>query len=466
MKKTIIAIITAANILFFSSFTKVCAGDNVSQEPQLPNAASCILIDSKTGMVLYEKNSHARLYPASTTKVLTAAVALELAKSDQLMTASHAAVRDIGKDGMNIGIMAGEQLYFEDLLKALLITSANETANIIAENLFESRQNFIDYMNKKALELGARDTHFVNASGMHHKEHYTTAADMAIFARYAMTFPKFREIVSTVSYRLPPTNKHESWPILYTTNRLIRHPDNSRWKSDIFTFTGIKTGFTEPAGFNLVASARNNNGMELISVVMCVKNYDNASGLDAKTAVNVYTKRLMDYGFSNFAVQTVVKKGDKIAEFSVNNSKDNAPLVAIADRDIQSVLPVDAYKWNIHTDIEKMQNLQAPIAKDTIIGKLKISREGILLGEANLVSAHDIETKNLIQKIVSPESKSIGSHSDKNNKARYILIFSAIIIVLASFFAKKRCTGRKIHLQKFNMYKIIRKVFINLSKKR
>lgn len=453
MKKTIIAIITAANILFFSSFTKVCAGDNISQKPQLPNAASYILVDSKTGMVLYEKNSHARLYPASTTKVLTAAVGLELAKPDQLMTASAAAVRDIGKDGMNIGIMAGEQLYFDDLLKALLITSANETANIIAENLFDTRQDFIDYMNKKAAELGARDTHFVNANGVHHKEHYTTAADMAIFARYAMTFPKFREIVSTVNYQLPPTNKHDSWPTLYTTNRLIRYPDNSRWKSDIYTFTGIKTGFTEPAGFNLVASAKNNDGMELISVVMCVKNYDNASGLDAKTAVNVYTKRLMDYGFSNYAVQTVIKKGDKIAEFSVSNAKDGSPLAAIADEDIKSVLPVDVYKWDIQTDVEQIENLQAPIAKGSIVGKLKIRRKGILLGETTLVSAHDIEAKNLIDKIMSPESKSTGIHSNKNNIARYILPSVAIIIVLASYFLIRKRRTRSTNLHKFNIFK-------------
>ncbi len=172
MKKPVYCIIILVVLL-----VNVC---NVAAEtPSIPEG-SCILIDSKTGQVLFEKASDAkRLFPASTTKIMTAALALENGKLDAMMTASQEAIYDIGKDGSNIGIMAGEQLSLENLLKALLISSANETANIIAENLCATRQEFVDLMNQKARELGASDTHFVNPCGAHDDNHYTTAADLA-----------------------------------------------------------------------------------------------------------------------------------------------------------------------------------------------------------------------------------------------------------------------------------------------
>lgn len=188
-------------------------------------AESCILIDSRTGQVLYSQNADkSGIYPASTTKIMTAIVALENADLDHVMTASQAAINDIGEGGMNIGIMAGEKICFIDLLNAMLVCSANEAANIIAENVASSREEFISMMNKRATELGALNTNFVNTCGIHNSKHYTTARDMAIIARHAMTIPTFREIVKKDHYDMPITNKHEKWNTLYTTNKFLKQP--------------------------------------------------------------------------------------------------------------------------------------------------------------------------------------------------------------------------------------------------
>lgn len=165
------------------------------------DSSSYILIDSKSGQVLYEHNADARRYPASTTKMMTAIVALENAELDRMMTASLEAVNDIGKDGMNIGIMAGEQIDLERLLQALMISSANETANIIAENISGTRKDFMDLMNKRVAEIGAVNTHFTNPCGAHDKNHYTTARDLAAIARHGMTIPKFRELAKEKSVK-------------------------------------------------------------------------------------------------------------------------------------------------------------------------------------------------------------------------------------------------------------------------
>ncbi|HBN84777.1 MAG TPA: D-alanyl-D-alanine carboxypeptidase, partial [Clostridiales bacterium] len=168
----------------------ICSFSSVSAMTYPPiyvyGAEAYVLMDAKSGQVLASYQADKQLYPASTTKMLTAVVALENASLDMNMTATQGAVHDIGKDGMNIGIQAGEILRMEDLLHAMLIVSANETANIIAENISETRESFMDLCNEKAKEIGMVNTHFTNPCGMHDENHYTTAMDLGVLAQYAM----------------------------------------------------------------------------------------------------------------------------------------------------------------------------------------------------------------------------------------------------------------------------------------
>ncbi|HEX2944885.1 MAG TPA: D-alanyl-D-alanine carboxypeptidase family protein [Clostridia bacterium] len=352
------------------------------EQPPAPDAGAYILIDSKTGDVLCEKNPDTLVYPASTTKIMTAILALENGEMDKVMTASQAAIDDIGPDGSNIGIIAGEQVKLENLLQALLICSANESANIIAENLADSRQAFIGMMNEKAKELGAEKTHFANTNGMHDPNHYTTAADMAKFARYAMTFPEFRKIVSSNSLQMPPTNKHPEWPALANTNKLMISD-----KNDLYVINGIKTGFTGQAGFNLVSSAVDKNGLDLISVVMGVK------GDGAQENVRTYSKELLDYGFNNFKKVDLLEKGKVYRNIKVENAADIYGLDLVTTDSLSCIVPKDAALQNIKEIPHISTNVAAPVNKDDIMGYIEFTRNDVSLGKVSLIAARSIEPK-------------------------------------------------------------------------
>ena len=373
MKKLVLAII-AATVLIFNTTAAFAQTLNI-------DALSYILIDSKSGQVLIEHNSLMQgLYPASTTKIMTAILAIEKGTPDQMMTASAAAINDIGKDGMNIGIMAGEQLSMENLLHALLVSSANETANIIAENISPTRQEFVDLMNEKARELGAENTHFVNPCGSHNDNHYTTAADFAKIARHAMTLPKFREIVAKTEFTLPPTNKHDQWPQLFTTNKLLK-----RTPKELFSVNGMKTGYTGPAGYNLVASGINKDGMELISVIMGEKS-PNSSNL-----IYSDSSSLLEYGFKNFSLNKLVETNKPNGSTTVTGSADTGTLELLSDGEISAVLPIDTAEWNLAKKEYIKTEIEAPVEKGAVLGYIEYSRNGIPLGKVNLIASASVE---------------------------------------------------------------------------
>jgi len=437
--------------LFFINLSLVYAAS--LQFPDLGiEAEGFVLIDSRTGIVLRSDNANKReLYPASTTKIMTAIIALENKSLDTVMTASQAAINDIGVGGMNIGIMAGEELTLQELLNAMLVCSANEAANIIAENVAPSREDFVNLMNKRAKELGAINTNFVNTNGMHHKDHYTTAKDMAIIAQHAMSIPSFREIVKKDSYNMPSTNKHESWNTLYTTNKLLRYGTSDDCSFDII---GIKTGFTTPAGHNLVAAAVDKNGMELISIILGVKNERSWEN------IYEYTEKLLQYGFNNFSVENLIEKNAYVTTVNVADAKDNLALDLVADQSITSILPLINVSTNVDinagTDTEIDNNtddnidndwmiikkvhlnpiISAPVNKGEVLGYIEFIKDDTVLGKANIIAANSIE-------------KEIATYSFRNSFL--FKLFRTIIIIIISFgllrFILKRMS-RKLNSRK------------------
>lgn len=356
---------------------------------------SYILIDGKTGQVLAENNADAIIRPASTTKILTAIVALEEGDLKQQVTVSQEAVFDIGDGGMNIGIMAGETNFtLEHMLNVMLVKSANETANIIAENVYPSREAFIERMNQRAKELGANNTIFYNVCGMddteEYKKHLTTARDMALLAKHAMSIPGFREIVKQEYYNdLPATNKHTEWPQLRTSNKLLWDTNEYKYTRDSkeykYTVTGIKTGYTSGAGFNLISSAVNEEGIELIAAVMNVKDNNNA--------VYQYTKALYEYGFGNYTMQNVVNKNDVVESVAVEKSKDGDKLPLVAAEDISTIVPIEDKKWNIESKKSINPNITAPIKQGDVLGTVEYIQNGVTIGKVDLLAAKTMEAK-------------------------------------------------------------------------
>lgn len=259
-----------------------------ANEPTIYSQAA-ILMDSKSGNIIYEKNSNTLMYPASTTKILTAILAIENCELSEKITASEAAITAIKSGYTNAKIQVGETLSMEDLLYALLLKSANEAANVIAERVGGTTQNFANIMNAKAIELGCSSTHFVNSNGIHDDSHYTTAHDLAIMTKYCMQNETFRKIICTKEYTLPATEQYPSEDrILKNTNSLMSETSQFYYP---YVIAG-KTGFTTQAK-NCLISIGQKDGVELICVVLHAETTE-----DGRSARYLDTIHLFEYGFS------------------------------------------------------------------------------------------------------------------------------------------------------------------------
>jgi len=402
------------------------------------NAPSYILIDPDTGLVLAEKSPDEKMYPASTTKIMTAIIALEQGDLNQVMTASEKAVA-LESGAMHIGIMPGEQIKLEDLINALLIRSANDTANIIAENIGPTYEDFIGQMNKKAQELGATNTHFVNPHGMHDNSHYTTVRDMAKIAAYAMKNEKFREIVKKPYYDMSPTNKHEKWDRLYTINRFLTNLQE--YKSEYFTAIGIKPGYTSQAGNTLVSAGVNDDGMELIAVVFGVVSSNNSS--------DIYecSKELLEYGFINFSRQKLIGSGQIVKNIHVEEAAENPSLNLLSESEVSAVLPNDQdLSFPEINIVLNSANFSAPISKGEVLGYMEFKKDGVVLGKTNLVASRSIEEDSSGK--TAEASETVEETSEKNGAGKF---FTSLAIALGAFILLRislRRISRIVHSRK------------------
>ena len=245
---------------------------------------SVVLMDGDTGQVLFEKNMNMKMYPASITKIMTALIALEKGNLRDTVTMSYDAVWTIGRDTSHIALDEGEMLTLEGALYALSIESANDASNGIAELIAGNMDDFAKQMTNRAKELGATNTNFTNAHGLHDISHYTTAHDMALIMAAAVRIPEFTKIFTAITYSMPPTNRQPETRTFNRKNSLLE----GRYKYE--GVIGEKTGWTGDSGFTYVAAARR-NGRTLIVAVM--RSPDTASRWQD-------SRILFDYGFSEF----------------------------------------------------------------------------------------------------------------------------------------------------------------------
>ena len=266
-------------------------------EGQAIQAAAGVVMDLDTGAVLYSKNCDRKLYPASITKIMTALLVLENADLDAVMTCSPI-VYELEENASNTGLSEGEQMTIRDALYTLMLESANDTANALAEYVGGSLEGFAQMMNEKAASLGCTDTHFSNPSGLHADDHYTTAHDMALIAQAAYANEGFRKLCSTVEYEVDPTNMYEE------TRYLSNHHQMLKDDTEYYTSwcTGGKTGFTQMA-WNTLVTYGEKDGMRLVCVLL--------HGNGAKQNY-LETIDLLNYGFNNFQhVSTDLGEEDK-----------------------------------------------------------------------------------------------------------------------------------------------------------
>ena len=249
-------------------------------------AEAAILMDCNSGTILYSKNIHEELYPASTTKMMTALLTIENTTMDEIVTFSHDAIFNVDSDSSRIGIDVGEQLTVEQCLYGLMLGSANEVAYALAEHVAGSLDNFVDMMNERAAALGCNNTHFINANGLPNEEHYTSAYDLALIARECYRNEAFANISGTRTYTIPATNIQSEERIMDNHHLMVQ---GFRYQYD--GFIGGKTGYTKDARQTLVSCAER-SGLRLICVIMKEESPDQF----------VDTQKLFDYGFDGFQV--------------------------------------------------------------------------------------------------------------------------------------------------------------------
>lgn len=408
-KKFILCLITCIVCLSILLPVKTLADNNNLNI----NAESAILIDGDTGKILYEKSAYEKRAPASTTKIMTALLALEHCKTTDVATVTSEAITSVPSGYSTDLLKMGEELTIKDLLYALLLPSSNEAANVLAIHIAGSIDSFASMMNTKAMDLGCKNTHFVNPNGVHDDNHYSTAYDLSLIAKEAMKNDIFRQIVSTASYTLPNSNKYSRIDrTLITTNDLIKKQSNNYYEYAI----GIKTGFTTPAKNCLVSSATK-DGKTLIAVVLR-SNTDNNRYNDTKT--------LFNYGFDNFSKKDIVKSGSTIKTIDVKNATSATKnLNLVAETGINTMVTNDKLNDTIEPQINLNEHLQAPIKKDSIVGTATYTVDNIKY-TINLKAGNEV----------------------KKSYTLYLVIAIAIIALLLIIFEKpnkkkKRQTTRR-----------------------
>ena len=332
------------------------------------SAQSAVLLDANSGRVLFEKNSKQQLPMASTTKIMTGLLACESGKLDKTVKASPFAS---GTEGSSLWLKIGEKQTLENLTYGLMLKSGNDAAVAIAEYLGGSIDAFALLMNKRAREIGAKNTNFVNPHGLDADGHYTTAYDLALIAREAMKNKKFREIVSTKTYSIPMEG--EKW------DRALKNHNKLLWRYE--GCNGVKTGYTKRCGRCLVSYAKRGDE-ELICVT-----------LNAPDDWNDHTN-LLNYGFDNYNCKTVAKKKDTAYEM-LYDKKNNRKVKLLYSEDCKiAVGENDKVTTKIQTD-----KIQMPSKKGTAAGKITVFCNDKQISEIPLITASDIKKITLFHKI-------------------------------------------------------------------
>jgi len=424
------------SLLLSLCFTVSAAGNSytvgtdvsVSGSPVI-SAPAAVLMDAKSGAIIYSKDMSSAYYPASITKIMTALLAIENSNNnfDQRVTFSSNAVNSVPLGDSYIAMHEDESLSLEECLMGLMLASANEVANALGEHFATTTEDFAVLMNKRAAELGAVNTHFANPNGSHNEDHYTTALDMAYIMREAVKQPKFIEVISTKSLKLPPTLKQPEERPLNNSHKMIQ-PNHTYYQDYI---VGGKTGFTDQAGNTLVTYAEK-DGMALIAVIL-----NNVSSV----ASYEDTQTLFEYGFGMYKDMSIFNAAEFREKINIIESKENETIdlgiVNIYAKDSVTLhLPSSISFSDIKKELDMPYQLEPPVQKDQKVGSLKLVYMGNELATVDLFA----EESFVPVAVEAAESRALNSSDGMNVIVKLVLaiigvLFAAFVIYI---FAERR----------------------------
>lgn len=366
MKKIIFILISLFSFIFIK---------NVNAVEMDISAKSAILVDFNTGKVLYSKNENEPLAMASMTKVMSMLLVMEKIddgslKYDDIVEIS---TESSSMGGSQIFLNPGDKYKVIDLLKGVAMASANDAVVALAEKTYGSKEHFIEAMNKKAESLGLKNTHFVNVHGLDEEGHYSSAYDMSVMARELLKHEKILDFTRVYEEYLTKPDGSQIW--LVNTNKLVRFYDG---------VDGLKTGFTQNAGYCLTATGKKNN-LRLISVVMGEESIEKRSS---------DTVKLLNYGFNTFKVNLIKNKSEILGKVNVQKGKkENVDVVLVNDL-IELLNASDKpsnYKFKILVD-----KITAPVKKGDVIGKVKVLNDnGVLISQVDITVNENVLKANL-----------------------------------------------------------------------
>ena len=383
-------------VLIFTLGTSALASDGDTGDWEVA-AKAALLIDPDTEEILYARNIHERLYPASLTKVMTALLVLEAVDSgriamDTVLTASQTAIDNLPTYGSNAGIKVGEEMTVEQLLYCILVVSANEACDILAEGVSGSIDAFVDAMNAKAQAIGCEDTHFANTSGLQDGNHYTTAWDLYRITREAMKHEMFMPLCNTKVIEIPATNL--SGPrTYYTTNYLL-----SPMRATGYVYQGaegIKTGSTSDAGYCLISTATR-SGRSLLSVVLGAEAVTLEDG-DRQVQSFSETIKLFDWGFDEFSRQVILGTDELIDEVPVALSQEQNAVKVHPAQEIERLIPNDMdIAADIQREVTLVEGVDAPVTKGQVLGEITLRCGDTVYGTVELLADEDVSASRLL----------------------------------------------------------------------
>ena len=374
MKKRFILLFISAII-----FTHFNVSVYANKELDL-SAETAILIDSETGDIIYDKDSSKVMFPADTTKILTAIIAIENSDLTQKVTVDEEAVANSGETELKV--VEGEVVSMEDLLHLLLLSSTNDSAVSIAKQISGSVEEFSKLMNTEAKKMGAKDSNFVNPSGYHDESHVSTARDLAMISKYAMKNDVFRNIVKKSTYTLKPTNKTEQERNLENTNKMLYSDEKIQVNDKAVPIKydgtlGVKTGYTESAEQCFVSSV-NKSDHEYISVIL------------KSLGDNIYidTHKLFNYSPNVSKPIVLAKKNEFIDNISIKGG-DTSFITAVISKDLK-INSNSKNISNLKRELIVKNNLKLPISKGQVVGKVNFKDGNKVLGSVDVISTNSV----------------------------------------------------------------------------
>ena len=395
---------------------------------------AAMLIELNSGTTLYALDPYEQNYPASLTKVMTCWLALEYGNLDDVLTVSETAMQNLHESGSTSGLEVGEQMRLEDMLYCMMLESANETCNVIAEYVSGDVESFVNLMNQTAAELGCTGTHFANPHGLHDENHYTTAYDLSLIVRAALENENFRTICTTASYDLPATNLHEG-RTLSTTNKLMLNTVGSGYYYS--KAAGIKTGFTTPAQCCLISTASNGN-LDLLCVIMGAPliqdENENWVYRNFPEAINLF-----EYGFDHYKIATVMSTLYPVAEVQVNQSAGAQTVALAPTQEVRTIIDADYDADEIILDINiPNTTVNAPVEAGDVLGTVTVSYQGMILGRSNLAAITSVSRSEITHK-----AESTKAYVEDNWWKWLVGILLTVVILLVAYIVLMQVIRRQ-----------------------